>query len=223
MIELPQLVEFPQWLIQCSTNTLERLDIFNCSNLKALPESMKKLQVLNIRKCRELSSLPKDMDHLISLRELVIEDSPKLSERCEPEIDSRLAIKCGGKQLRVDNIVFEANDGGASFNVLNPEKWALSNVGLFSEGQFNTLPQNTSSEVINTTTPDLYQTSRQSPGSLRYYGLGLENGVYNVSLFFTEIIYEDQTSRKWWSLGRRVFYVYMQVNIRSSNCNLEIL
>ncbi|KAJ0081559.1 hypothetical protein Patl1_11697 [Pistacia atlantica] len=26
------------------------------------------------------------MDHLIALRELIIEDSPKLSERCEPEI-----------------------------------------------------------------------------------------------------------------------------------------
>ncbi|KAJ0017025.1 hypothetical protein Pint_11542 [Pistacia integerrima] len=123
---------------------------------------------------------------------------------------SRLAIKCGGKQLRVGNIVYEADDGGASFNVLNSEKWAVSNVGLFSEGQFNTLPQNTGSEVINTTTPDLYQTARQSPGSLRYYGLGLENGVYNVSLFFAEIIYEDRTSRKWGSLGRRVFDVYIQ-------------
>ncbi|KAJ0017051.1 hypothetical protein Pint_11498 [Pistacia integerrima] len=116
---------------------------------------MQKLQVLDIRKCPELSSLPKDMDRLISLRELAIEDSPKLSERCEPETDSRLAIKCGGKQLRVDNIVYEADDGGASFNVLNLKKWALSNVGLFSEGQFNTLPQNTDSEVINTTTPSL--------------------------------------------------------------------
>lgn len=116
--------------------------------------------------------------------------------------------------MRVGNIVYEADDSGAPFNVLNSEKWAFSNVGLFSEGQFTTLPQNTGSEVINTTTPDLYQTARQSPGSLRYYGLGLENGVYNVSLFFAEIIYEDRTSRKWGSLGRRVFDVYIQVNIR---------
>ncbi|KAJ0081307.1 hypothetical protein Patl1_11705 [Pistacia atlantica] len=72
--------------------------------------------------------------------------------------------------------MYEADDGGASFNVLNPEKWALSNVGLFSQGKFNTLPQNTGLEVINTTIPDLYQTARQSPGSLRYDGLGLENG-----------------------------------------------
>ncbi|KAJ0017422.1 hypothetical protein Pint_11500 [Pistacia integerrima] len=96
---------------------------------------------------------------------------------------SRLAIKCGVKQLRVGNILCEANDCGGSFNVLNYEKWALSNVGLFSEGQCNTLLQNTGSEVINTTTPNLYQITRQSPRSLIYYGLSLENGVYNVSLF----------------------------------------
>ncbi|KAJ0016745.1 hypothetical protein Pint_11517 [Pistacia integerrima] len=83
--ELPQLVEFPQWLIQCSISNLERMQIVNCSNLKALPELTEKLQVLVIEKCPELSSLPKHMDRLISLRELAIEDSPKLSERCEPE------------------------------------------------------------------------------------------------------------------------------------------
>ncbi|KAJ0017674.1 hypothetical protein Pint_11525 [Pistacia integerrima] len=96
--ELPQLVEFPEWLLQCSTNTLERLEILNCSNLKALPELMQKLQIN------------------ILIRALIIAFA-----------DSRLAIKCGGKQLRVNNIVYEADDGGASFNVLNPEKWALSN------------------------------------------------------------------------------------------------
>ncbi|KAJ0018381.1 hypothetical protein Pint_11519 [Pistacia integerrima] len=84
--ELPQLVEFPQWLIQCSTNTLEGLEILNCSNLKALPESMEKLQFLGIEKCPKLSSLPKNMDRLIALRELIIRGCPKLSERCEQEI-----------------------------------------------------------------------------------------------------------------------------------------
>ncbi|KAJ0080893.1 hypothetical protein Patl1_11733 [Pistacia atlantica] len=86
---------------------------------------------------------------------------------------SRLAIKCGGKQSRVGNTVYEGdNIDGASF--------------------------------------DLYQTSRQSLGSLRYYGLGLENGPYNVSLFFAEIVYEDRASRKWESLGRRAFDIYIQ-------------
>ncbi|KAJ0017790.1 hypothetical protein Pint_11509 [Pistacia integerrima] len=113
--------------------------------------------------------------------------------------------------MRVGNTVYEDdNIDGASFGVFNSEKWALSNVGLFSEGRFRTLIQNEGSKVINTTTPDLYQTSRKSPGSLRYYGLGLENGPYNVSLFFAEIVYEDRASRKWESLGRRVFDIYIQ-------------
>ncbi|XP_031249197.1 putative disease resistance protein RGA1 [Pistacia vera] len=105
--ELPQLVEFPQWLIQCSTNTLEFLSIENCSNLKSLPESMQTLRVLDIRKCPELSSLPNDMNRLISLRELTIEDCPKLSERCQPKtgedwskIAHILQIKLEGKIIK---------------------------------------------------------------------------------------------------------------------------
>ncbi|KAJ0016742.1 hypothetical protein Pint_11513 [Pistacia integerrima] len=106
--ELPQLVEFPKWLIQFSINNLKRLEIRNCSNLKALPESLEKLQFLGIKKCPELSSLPKDMDHLIALRELLIEDSSQLSKRCEPDIGedwSRIAhipnIKLDGKIIKL--------------------------------------------------------------------------------------------------------------------------
>ncbi|XP_044507250.1 disease resistance protein RGA2-like [Mangifera indica] len=82
---LPQLVELPQWLLRCSTNTLQTLLISNCSKLKALPESMQKLQVLGVLNCPELSSLPKDINYLIALKELMIGLCPKLTERCKPE------------------------------------------------------------------------------------------------------------------------------------------
>ncbi|XP_044507249.1 putative disease resistance protein RGA4 [Mangifera indica] len=82
---LPQLVKLPQWLPRCSTNTLQTLRIGNCSNLKALPESMQKLQALRVWNCPELSSLPKDINHLIALRDLIIKDCTKLTERCKPE------------------------------------------------------------------------------------------------------------------------------------------
>ncbi|KAL0311768.1 UNVERIFIED_CONTAM: putative LRR receptor-like serine/threonine-protein kinase [Sesamum radiatum] len=50
---------------------------------------------------------------------------------------------------------------------------------------------------------------RISPSSLRYYGLGLENGVYRIELHFAEIqMLDDPTS--WKALGRRVFDVYIQ-------------
>ena len=73
--------------------------------------------------------------------------------------------------------------------------------------------ENTLSQVIATSTPELYQTSRMSPGSLRYYGLGLDNGPYNVSLFFAETGFDDRNSQTWKSLGRRVFDIYIQVTI----------
>ncbi|XP_044507246.1 putative disease resistance protein RGA1 [Mangifera indica] len=79
------LVKLPQWLLRSLTNTLQTLRIRNCSNLKALPESMQKLQALGVWNCPELSSLPKDINHLITLRELIIKDCPKLTERCKPE------------------------------------------------------------------------------------------------------------------------------------------
>ncbi|XP_031264655.1 putative disease resistance protein RGA1 [Pistacia vera] len=88
ILQLPQLEELPQWLLQGSANTLQSLNIQDCSNFKALPESMqdlKSLQDVHIGDCPELSSLPMDFNCLIDLRELQIEDCPYLSERCEPE------------------------------------------------------------------------------------------------------------------------------------------
>lgn len=59
-----QLVELPQWLLQCCSNTSQTLTIVSFSKLKALPESMQKLRVLNVWICPEFSSLPKDINHL---------------------------------------------------------------------------------------------------------------------------------------------------------------
>ncbi|KAJ0013526.1 hypothetical protein Pint_21527 [Pistacia integerrima] len=47
-----------------------------------------------------------------------------------------------------------------------------------------------------------------SASSLRYYGLGLENGNYTLTLQFAEIADLDTTGRR--SLGRRVFDIYVQ-------------
>ncbi|XP_031270141.1 probable LRR receptor-like serine/threonine-protein kinase At1g56140 isoform X2 [Pistacia vera] len=137
---------------------------------------------------------------------------------------SSFAIKCGGEEMKVDSIVYEADSydlGGASFIVLDTQKWAISDAGLFSDGQFNTHVQNTSSQVTGTPTPKLYQSSRQSPGSLRYYGLGLENGPYNVSLSFAETVFGDQGSQTWTSLGRRVFDIYIQGTLQLKDFDIS--
>ncbi|KAK9223456.1 hypothetical protein WN944_011899 [Citrus x changshan-huyou] len=131
--------------------------------------------------------------------------------------DANFSIKCGGKQMRADNIVYEADNSSlsaSSYVVTNTEKWAVSNVGFFYERENPAYVLNTLGQVTGTRTPELYQTSRISPGSLRYYGLGLENGPYNVSLLFAETNILDRSTERWESLARRVFDIYIQGTLR---------
>ncbi|XWS16076.1 hypothetical protein CRYUN_Cryun34aG0054500 [Craigia yunnanensis] len=126
---------------------------------------------------------------------------------------ANFSIKCGGPQMISNGIIYEADNrtlGAAAFNVTSTQKWAVSNVGLFADRQNQHYVQNTLTQVRSTNTPELYQTARLSPGSLRYYGLGLENGSYTVNLFFAETGFPDRTSQSWRSLARRVFDVYIQ-------------
>ena len=120
--------------------------------------------------------------------------------------DYNFAIKCGGPQITSsDQIVFE-RDSFLEYSDTN--RWAVSNVGLFF-GSNN--PQFT-----NTLDSELFQTARISAGSLRYYGLGLENGNYNLTLQFAETTIVNSNS--WESLGRRVFDIYSQVSIETRTC-----
>ncbi|KAK8664509.1 hypothetical protein V6N13_084295 [Hibiscus sabdariffa] len=132
---------------------------------------------------------------------------------------AKFSIKCGGQQIISNGTVFEGDYrplGTATYVVTEAEKWAVSNVGLFQYTENHHYLQNTSAQVGGTDTPELYKDSRISPGSLRYYGLGLENGPYTVKLFFAEIGLPDQTSKSWRSLTRRVFDVYIQYTCISS-------
>ncbi|XP_030971276.1 probable LRR receptor-like serine/threonine-protein kinase At1g56130 isoform X2 [Quercus lobata] len=127
---------------------------------------------------------------------------------------ANFSIKCGGREMPAEGIVYEAEDassfGPAWYHVTDTEKWAVSNVGRFAERNNQSYVEITLAQVIATSTPELYQTSRMSPGSLRYYGLGLDNGLYNVSLFFAETGFDYRSSQTWKSLGRRVFDIYIQ-------------
>ncbi|GLT51786.1 hypothetical protein SLA2020_251700 [Shorea laevis] len=129
---------------------------------------------------------------------------------------ANFAINCGGPEIIVDGITYEADTsflGIAQFSVIPTEKWAVSNVGLITEGGDQPSMKSTSALVRNTNSPELYQTSRISPGSLRYYGLGLENGPYTVNLLFAETLFRDRSTQFWDSLGRRVFDIYIQGTI----------
>ncbi|XP_060676094.1 probable LRR receptor-like serine/threonine-protein kinase At1g56130 [Ziziphus jujuba] len=128
---------------------------------------------------------------------------------------ANFSIKCGGPEMKASNgITYEADNsslGPAMFYLSSTEKWGISNVGFFADRQAPQYFENTLTQVTGTDlTPELFQTARMSPGSLRYYGLGLENGSYTITLQFAEIGFEDRSSQTWKSLGRRVFDIYIQ-------------
>ncbi|KAJ4702815.1 hypothetical protein OWV82_022806 [Melia azedarach] len=137
---------------------------------------------------------------------------------------ANFSIKCGGQQMRADSIVYEADNsslGAASFVVTTTQNWAVSNVGLFAERENPSYILSNQAQVTGTRTPELYQTSRISPGSLRYYGLGLENGPYNISLLFAETNFLDRSTERWESLGRRVFNIYIQGTLQLKDFDMS--
>ncbi|GMN46951.1 hypothetical protein TIFTF001_016134 [Ficus carica] len=92
-----------------------------------------------------------------------------------------LGIKCGGPQITSSNgIVYEKDD-----ETLGPASYFVSSTKRWA-------------------------TARLSASSLRYYGLGLENGNYIVILQFAEIAFAN--SLTWTNHGRRVFDIFIQSN-----------
>ncbi|KMT05683.1 hypothetical protein BVRB_7g166910 [Beta vulgaris subsp. vulgaris] len=126
---------------------------------------------------------------------------------------SDFAVKCGGPQIRASNQVVYQSDsealGPANYFVTGNDQWAVSNVGLPAASN-NVSYRFSSSRQFVDLDSELFQTTRLSAGSLRYYGLGLQNGNYSVLLRFAEIQIEN--GRTWRSLGRRVFDILIQGN-----------
>ncbi|OIS96931.1 PREDICTED: probable LRR receptor-like serine/threonine-protein kinase At1g56140 [Nicotiana attenuata] len=125
---------------------------------------------------------------------------------------SSFAIKCGGPPITSsDQISYEMENqtmGPATSFMTSTGRWAVSNVGLPSDSPDQDFTSFSSSQFTNTLDSELFQTARISAGSLRYYGLGLENGNYTVNLQFAES--QILNPPTWRSLGRRVFDVYVQ-------------
>ncbi|KAI6684281.1 hypothetical protein NL676_030194, partial [Syzygium grande] len=123
------------------------------------------------------------------------------------------AINSGGPLVKSsDGTLFEGdynNDiGPASFFVSETKRWALSNVGIFTDATNNQFTRSTSNTILNASDRVLFQTTRISASSLRYYGLGLQNGNYTVNLGFAETAFPVDS--QWASRGRRVFDIYIQ-------------
>ncbi|CAI9108040.1 OLC1v1007550C1 [Oldenlandia corymbosa var. corymbosa] len=138
-------------------------------------------------------------------------------------IHSNFAIKCGGPALTSsDGIQYEADNqinGPATYYVMSSRKWAVSNVGFPADGPFPKYTFVSSSSFRNTLDPEIFQYARVSVGSLRYFGLGLENGNYTVNLQFAESEILDTVS--WRSLGRRAFDIYIQGNLVEKDFDIK--
>ncbi|KAK2991902.1 hypothetical protein RJ640_014098 [Escallonia rubra] len=136
------------------------------------------------------------------------------STKCTNKVPaSSFSIKCGGnEQVSAAGINFNDDSetlGAASMHASSNYQWAVSNTGSFiSNPNGPRYMVQTDSQITGTLESEVYKTARVSPSSLRYYGLGLKNGKYNIELHFAEIQMED--SQSWKGLGKRLFDVYIQ-------------
>ncbi|KAK3141508.1 hypothetical protein QOZ80_4BG0334830 [Eleusine coracana subsp. coracana] len=137
---------------------------------------------------------------------------------------SSFAVDCGSRRSisGSDSSMYQADDANltaASYFVTGAPTWGISNVGTFLNAPNGSYTIYSSRQFQSTLDSELFQTARMSPSSLRYYGVGLENGNYTVTLQFAEFDYED--SQTWKSLGRRVFDIYIQGERKEQNFDIR--
>ncbi|XP_052165330.1 probable LRR receptor-like serine/threonine-protein kinase At1g56130 isoform X1 [Oryza glaberrima] len=148
-------------------------------------------------------------------------DTPCL--RGSPEYYS-FAVDCGSnRSIRgSDNTMYELDFtdlGGSSYYVTSETRWGVSNVGKYFQSPNDSKIIYSNEKIQNAVVSELFQTARMSPSSLRYFGLGLENGNYTVLLQFAELGYPD--SPTWKSLGRRVFDIYIQGDLKEKDFDIR--
>ncbi|KAI9085943.1 hypothetical protein K1719_032020 [Acacia pycnantha] len=126
----------------------------------------------------------------------------------KPKYDS-LFINCGGPEIEYEGNKYEDDSypAGISFFFHSDDKWAYSSTGVETESSTNSFIANNDFS-LNIIGPSFYQTARVSRLSLKYHGLCMINGKYNVKLHFAEIMYSHD--KNFSSLGRRVFDVSIQ-------------
>lgn len=136
-----------------------------------------------------------------------------------------LHVNCGGNDVAVKEnnrlIDYDGDaqvEGGSARNFRSDKYWGFSSTGDFMDDDND---QNTRfiQTIPSTDLSELYSRARVSPLSLTYFSYCLENGSYNVSLHFAEIIFKDDGTYN--SLGRRVFDIYIQEKLVWKDFNIE--
>ncbi|VVA29379.1 Hypothetical predicted protein [Prunus dulcis] len=133
-----------------------------------------------------------------------------------------LHINCGGKATTIGGINFEGDPdlgGAAKFVPVRPI-WGISTTGHFWDANPTSndyIANNASTLGMNNS--ELYTSARLSPLSLTYYARCFGNGNYTVRLHFSEIIIRG--NRSFYSLGRRMFDVYIQEKLVLKDFDIE--
>ncbi|XP_076951557.1 putative LRR receptor-like serine/threonine-protein kinase At1g53430 [Bidens hawaiensis] len=191
------------------TPQLRALDISFNSITGNLPANFAKLE----RSLNAVGTLVNG-DGLIDGKASDISSCLLSDSKCTKKVPvNSFAIKCGGpQQTSSDGVRFDDDSetlGASSMYTGSNNNWVVSSTGSFISNpngpQYTT---QTDSQITGTLDSELYKTARVSPNSLRYYGLGLRNGRYNVELHFAEIQMDDNES--WKGLGKRLFDIYIQ-------------
>ncbi|KAJ6824357.1 putative LRR receptor-like serine/threonine-protein kinase [Iris pallida] len=121
-----------------------------------------------------------------------------------------LFINCGGNKVIIGDHEYEDDSsplGPTRYAISESSKWASSSAGSFLDNDHERYTA-TSVSALSMPNSKLYTTARLSPVSLKYYGLCLQKGNYNVSLHFAEIMFTDDKS--YYGIGRRLFDVSIQ-------------
>ncbi|KAG2577352.1 hypothetical protein PVAP13_6NG092603 [Panicum virgatum] len=118
--------------------------------------------------------------------------------RTDPTEDSSFAVDCGSNRSLTgsDNAFYEidpTNTEAASYYVTGQTRWGVSNVGKFNEAPNGSYIIYSSQQFQNALDSELFQTARMSPSSLRYYGI----------------------------IGRRVFDIYVQGDLKEKNFDIR--
>ncbi|KAG5532920.1 hypothetical protein RHGRI_027247 [Rhododendron griersonianum] len=185
------------------------------NKLNGTPPPLKSPSLLHIVMATGFDCIPENLPCLGDIR-----SSPKYSD---------FAINCGGPEITSSSqIVYDWDNetlGPATYYEASTKRWAVSNVGLFNDkndAQYLSFSSSQFTTLDTTLDTELLQTVRISPGSLRYFGLGLENGNYSVTLNVAEIAFLNPPT--WKSLGRRVFDIYIQAwHVHENNREVELV
>uniref|UniRef100_A0A0E0PJN8 non-specific serine/threonine protein kinase n=1 Tax=Oryza rufipogon TaxID=4529 RepID=A0A0E0PJN8_ORYRU len=201
--------------------TLTLLDLSFNSITGQVPQSILNLGMLEFLFLGN-NSLTGNLPDVISPSLKTIDFSYNQLTGSFPSWDSQNNLQFNSSTRGSDNTIYEAdpmNLGAGSYFVTGEKRWGISNVGKFDQATNGMDIIYSSDHFQNTVDSKLFETARMSASSLRYYGLGLENGNYTVLLQFAEFAFPD--SQGWQSLGKRVFDIYVQGALKEKDFNIK--